>query len=157
VLFLTAQRDVADRVEGLNLGADDYLPKPFALAELVARVRAIARRRIGEPEDGELQVADLVLDVRRHTAERGGRRVDLTPKEFDLLEYLMRNRGHVVSRTMITERVWGYGFQAHKNVIEVHVNRLRKKIEGSGLPRLIHTVKGVGYTIDDRPEAAREG
>jgi DNA-binding response OmpR family regulator len=152
-LFLTAQGEVGHRVEGLNLGADDYLAKPFAFAELLARVRALGRRWLGHPDDGCLTVADLVLDIRAHRVERGGRRIDLTPKEFSLLEYLMENAGHVVSRTMITEKVWGYGFDAHNNVIDVHVNRLRGKVEREFGSKLIHTVKGIGYVIEDRSHA----
>jgi two-component system OmpR family response regulator len=109
VLFLTAHADVTKRIEGLNLGADDYLGKPFAFAELLARVRALARRQRDESSGSRLQVADLVLDSERHSVTRAGQRVHLTPKEFQLLEYLMRNTGFVASRTMIAEKVWGYG------------------------------------------------
>ncbi len=154
VLFLSARGEVGDRIEGLNLGADDYLVKPFAFAELTARIRAIARRRLGEPADGRLEVADLVLDVSRHAVERGGHAIDLTPKEFALLEYLMRNAGHVLSRTMITEKVWGYGFDTYSNLIDVHINHLRKKVDRDFEPKLIHTVKGVGYVLEDRSAAA---
>jgi DNA-binding response OmpR family regulator len=152
-LFLTAQGEVGHRVEGLNLGADDYLAKPFAFAELLARVRALGRRWLGHPDDGRMTAADLVLDVRARRVERAGRRLDLTPKEFVLLEYLMQNSGHVVSRTMITEKVWGYGFDAHNNVIDVHVNRLRGKMDRGFSSKLIHTVKGIGYVIEDRSHA----
>jgi two-component system copper resistance phosphate regulon response regulator CusR len=150
VLFLTAQGQVAHRIRGLDLGADDYLAKPFAFAELLARIRAIARRSLGHPADGRSCVADLVVDEAAHRVERAGRRIDLTPKEFTLLAYLVQNAGHVVSRTMITEKVWGYGFDAHDNVIDVHVNRLRKKVDRDFEPKLIHTVKGVGYVVEDR-------
>jgi two-component system copper resistance phosphate regulon response regulator CusR len=155
VLCLTAQGEVSARIRGLNLGADDYLPKPFALAELLARIRAVARRRLGVPQDGRLAVADLVLDATRHRVERAERRVDLTPKEFTLLEYLMQNAGHVVSRAMITEKVWGYGFDTHANVIDVHVNRLRRKVDRDHPVKLIHTVKGIGYVIEDRGAFAK--
>jgi DNA-binding response OmpR family regulator len=152
-LFLTAQGEVGHRVEGLNLGGDDYLAKPFAFAELLARVRALGRRWLGHPDDGCMTVADLVLDVRAHRVERAGRRLDLTPKEFALLEYLLQNSGYVVSRTMITEKVWGYGFDAHNNVIDVHVNRLRGKMDRGFGSKLIHTVKGIGYVIEDRGDS----
>ena len=154
VLCLTAQGEVSQRIRGLNLGADDYLAKPFALAELLARIRAISRRRLGAPPDGRLEVADLVLDTARHRVERAGQRIDLAPKEFALLEYLLQNAGHVVSRAMITEKVWGYGFDAHANVIDVHITRLRRKVDRGFEPKLIHTVKGVGYVVEDRGGAA---
>jgi DNA-binding response OmpR family regulator len=153
-LFLTAQGQVSHRIRGLDLGADDYLAKPFAFAELLARIRAVARRSLGRPAEGRLCVADLVVDEAAHRVERAGRRIDLTPKEFALLAYLVQNAGHVVSRTMITEKVWGYGFDAHNNVIDVHVNRLRKKVDRDFEPKLIHTVKGVGYVVEDRGGAS---
>jgi DNA-binding response OmpR family regulator len=152
-LFLSARGEVADRIRGLNLGADDYLVKPFAFAELVARIQAVARRVLAEPGDGRLEAADLVVDVRRHAVLRGGRPIDLTPKEFALLEYLMRNQGVALSRTMITERVWGHGFDGYSNLIDVHINHLRKKIERGFGKKLIHTVKGVGYVLEERDEA----
>jgi DNA-binding response OmpR family regulator len=154
VLFLSARGEASDRIRGLNLGADDYLPKPFAFAELLARVRAVARRRLGEPLDGRLQVEDLVLDTQRHTVERAGRPIDLTPKEFTLLEYLMRNAEQVVSRAMITEKVWGYSFDSYSNLIDVHINHLRKKMDRGFDPKLIHTVKGVGYFLGRRESPA---
>jgi DNA-binding response OmpR family regulator len=157
VLFLSARGEVGDRVKGLNLGADDYLPKPFAFAELLARVRAVSRRRLGEPTSGVLRLADLELDVRRHLVERAGRRIELTPKEFMLLEYLLRHAGHVVSRTMITEKVWGYGFETYSNLIDVHMNHLRRKIDREFEPKLLHTVKGVGYVLDERTPRADVG
>jgi two-component system OmpR family response regulator len=149
-LFLTARGEVADRIQGLDLGGDDYLTKPFAFAELLARIRAVARRRQLEPPDGLLRIADLVLDVRAHQVTRAGRRLDLTPKEFVLLEYLMRHAEQVVSRTMILEKVWGYGFDSYSNLIDVHINHLRKKIDRDFEPRLIHTVKGMGYLLGAR-------
>jgi two-component system OmpR family response regulator len=154
VLFLSARGEASDRIRGLNLGADDYLPKPFAFAELLARVRAVARRRLGEPLDGRLQVEDLMLDTQRHTVERAGRPIDLTPKEFTLLEYLMRNAEQVVSRAMITEKVWGYSFDSYSNLIDVHINHLRKKMDRGFDPKLIHTVKGVGYFMGRRGSPA---
>lgn len=149
-IFLSARGAVQDRIRGLNLGADDYLVKPFAFAELLARIQAVARRTLSEPGDGRLCVEDLVLDLRRHAVERAGRAIELTPKEFALLEYLMRNRGQAVSRAMITERVWGYGFDTYSNLIDVHINHLRKKLDHDFEPKLIHTVKGVGYVLEAR-------
>ena len=158
-LFLTAQGDVSHRIEGLDLGADDYLAKPFAFAELVARIRAISRRSRGRADDRRLQLSDLIVDEEAHRVERAGRRIDLTPKEFSLVVYLLQNAGHVVSRAMITEKVWGYGFETHDNLIDVHVTRLRRKIDRGFDRKLIHTVKGIGYVAEDRgaptrPEAA---
>jgi two-component system copper resistance phosphate regulon response regulator CusR len=150
VLFLSARGEVADRIEGLNLGADDYLVKPFAFAELLARIQAVARRSLAEPDSGQLAIADLVLDLRRHAVERSGHAIELTPKEFSLLEYLMRNESHAVSRGMITEKVWGYGFDSYSNLIDVHINHLRKKLDQDFEPKLIHTVKGVGYVLEVR-------
>lgn len=152
VLFLSARSAVGDRVRGLELGADDYLAKPFAFAELLARIRAVARRRLGEPEEGRLAAGDLAVDLHRRTVERGGRRIELSPKQFALLEYLLRHQGHVVSRTMITENVWGWGFESFSNLIDVHINRLRKKIDHGFSTRLVHTVKGAGYILEARDE-----
>ena len=157
VLFLSARGEVSDRVQGLNLGADDFLAKPFAFAELLARIRAIARRRLGEPASGRLRVADLEIDVNRHVVQRAGRPVELTPKEFILLEYLLRNAGHGVSRAMITEKVWGYGFDTYSNLIDVHINHLRRKVDRDFERKLIHTVKGVGYILEERDARAAEG
>ncbi len=156
VLFLTAQGEVAHRIEGLTLGADDYLPKPFAFAELLARLRAIARRGPRMVQRA-FQVADLRVDVEGRRVERSGGRIDLTPKEFSLLLYLVENQGQTVSRAMITERVWGYGFSAHDNLIDVHVTRLRKKVDRDFETSLIHTVKGVGYVLEDRDGADPSG
>ena len=149
VLLLTAQVGVSHRIEGLNLGADDYLEKPFAFAELLARIRAIARRSSAEPADGIYTVADLEVDVRRHTVRRAGRRIHLTPKEFQLLENLVRNAGHVVSRTMLVDKVWGSAFESYSNVIDVHVNRLRNKIDKDFHPAIVHTAKGIGYVLEE--------
>jgi DNA-binding response OmpR family regulator len=159
VLFLTAHAEVERRIEGLNLGADDYLGKPFAFAELLARIRAIARRQ-RPAGSGALQVADLQLDSERHAVSRAGQRIHLTPKEFQLLEYLMANTGFVASRTMIAEKIWGYGFESYSNAIDVHVNSLRKKVDREFEPKLIHTVKGLGYVLEDRSggeQAAGDG
>jgi heavy metal response regulator len=152
-LFLSARSEVSDRIQGLNLGADDYLAKPFAFAELVARIRAIARRATTESDQGRLEIADVVVDVARHRVTRGGEEIELTPKEFQIFEFLMRNAGQVVSRTMIIERVWGYGFDPYSNLIDVHMNRLRRKIDRDPRTRLIHTLKGVGYILEPREGA----
>ncbi len=153
-IFLTARSTVSDRIRGLNLGADDYLVKPFAFAELLARISAVARRTLAEPGDGKLACGDLEVDLRRHSVTRGGRAIELTPKEFALLEYLMRHQGQAISRAMITEKVWGYGFDTYSNLIDVHINHLRKKIDRPFPARLLHTVKGVGYVLEDRgPDA----
>lgn len=146
ILILSARGVVQDRVRGLELGADDYLTKPFAFSELNARVRALLRRR--QPAALlTLSVADLTLDPMTRAVKRGARRIELTQKEFALLEHLMRHAGHVVSRTMIAEHVWGFNWDRLTNVIDVYVNRLRRKIEEPGEPRLIHAVRGAGYTI----------
>jgi DNA-binding response OmpR family regulator len=151
ILILSARDMVADRVAGLDAGADDYLTKPFAFAELSARVRALVRRR--EPAAlVPLTVADLVLDPVTRIVKRGDRRVDVTPKEFALLEYFMRNAGQVVTRTMIAERVWDVNWNRLTNVIDVFVNHLRKKIELPGESRLVHAVRGAGYVIRE-PDA----
>lgn len=149
-LFLSARVEAGDRIRGLNLGADDYLIKPFAFGELVARIRAISRRAMGEPPDGRLRVADLEIDLNRRAATRAGRLLSLTPKEFALLEYLARNTGHALSRAMIIERVWGRGFESYSNLIDVHINNLRRKVDREARVKLIHTVKGVGYILEER-------
>jgi two-component system copper resistance phosphate regulon response regulator CusR len=152
VLFLTAQGDVADRIEGLELGADDYLAKPFALAELLARLRAVARRHLGRAKDGVVRVGDLIVDSDRHHVERAGKRIQLTPKEFQLLEDLALNTGYVLSRSMIAEKIWGHGFESYSNAIDVHVNNLRKKVDRGSAAKLIHTVKGLGYVLEERAD-----
>jgi len=152
ILMLSARSLVDDRVRGLNSGADDYLTKPFDYAELSARVRALLRRH-REPTLAPLTVADLTLDPITRLVTRGGRRVDLTQKEFALLEYLMRNAGHVVTRPMIAQHVWDFTWDRLTNVIDVFVNHLRKKLELPGEPRLVHAVRGAGYVIRD-PRAA---
>jgi DNA-binding response OmpR family regulator len=146
VLMLSARGMVEDRIKGLDTGADDYLVKPFAFGELSARVRALLRRR--QPTALlPLKVADLSLDPVTRIVKRGDRRIELTPKELALLEYLMRNAGHVVTRTMIAERVWDFSWDRLTNVIDVFINHLRKKIEVGDEPRLIHAVRGAGYVI----------
>jgi two-component system, OmpR family, copper resistance phosphate regulon response regulator CusR len=150
VLFLTARDAVGDRVKGLELGADDYLVKPFAFSELVARVRSVLRRGPARrPET--VRVADLELDLVRHRAARGGRRLDLTPKEFALLSLLARRAGEVLSRTLIAEQVWDMNFDSDSNVVDVHVRRLRAKVDDPSPRKLIHTIRGVGYVLEERP------
>jgi len=146
VLVLTARAAVDDRVAGLNAGADDYLAKPFAFAELIARVHALLRRG-HRPESLMLRIADLELDVVRREVRRNQRRIDLTAREFAVLELLMRHGGEVVTRTMLAERVWGDQYDSLSNLIEVFVNRLRKKTEADGAPRILHTVRGAGYVL----------
>jgi heavy metal response regulator len=146
VLLLTARDAIEDKVQGLDAGADDYLTKPFAFAELLARVRALLRR--GKAAQAPvLQAADLVLDPATRTVKRGGEAIPLTNREFALLEYFLRNPGRVLTRTMIAEHVWDYSFDAGTNVIDVYVNYLRKKIDAGREPKLIHTVRGVGYVL----------
>jgi heavy metal response regulator len=146
ILMLTAKDSIEDVVKGLDRGCDDYLTKPFAFAELLARVRALLRRKGREPA-GELRVVDLVLDPVTHEVSRGGKKVDLTAKEYALLEYLMRHVDRVVTRTMISEHVWDYHFDPMTNVIDVYVNHLRSKIDVDSSQKLIHTVRGVGYIL----------
>jgi len=151
VLILTAKDAVADRVQGLDAGADDYVVKPFAFAELLARIRALLRRSgPGEPEI--LRFGDLVLDTGTHRARRGNRVIDLTAKEYDLLELFMRHPRQVLTREIIYDRVWGYDFGGESNIIEVYVRYLRQKISADGEPRLIHTVRGVGYVLREEEE-----
>ena len=149
VLFLTARDAVDDRVRGLELGADDYLVKPFAFAEFLARVRSLLRRGPArQPES--LQVADLEIDLVRLKATRAGRHLDLTPKEFLLLSLLARRAGEVLSRTLIAEQVWDVNFESDTNVVDVNVRRLRAKADDPFDKKLIHTVRGVGYVLEDR-------
>src|SRR5436189_4540821 len=148
ILMLTARDAVADRVRGLDAGADDYLPKPFALEEFLARVRALGRRA----HDGAsevLEVGELTLDPDRHEVTRAGQSLELTAKEFDLLAYLMRTSGRVLSKSQITEHVWGYDSEATSNVVEIYIHYLRDKIDRGFSRPLIRTVRGVGYTIKD--------
>ena len=152
VLFLTARDQVEDRVKGLESGADDYLLKPFAFAELLARVRTLLRRGKGV-EAEHLRAADMELDLLRRRATRGGRRIDLTAKEFALLELLLRRQGEVLPRSLIASQVWDMNFDSDTNVIEVAVRRLRAKVDDGFEPKLIRTVRGMGYLLED-PEAA---
>lgn len=153
ILMLTARDAIDDRVRGLDSGADDYLVKPFAFAELLARLRALTRR---EPVllDTVLQVADLSLDTTTRVVERGGNVIDLTNKEYALLEYLMRHPNQVLTRTMIAEHVWNYDFDNLTNVIDVHIRYLRRKVDDPFAPKLIQTVRGAGYRITNSPDAA---
>ncbi|MCC6363400.1 MAG: response regulator transcription factor [Bryobacterales bacterium] len=153
VLILSARNAVDDRVKGLELGADDYLVKPFAFVELLARVRALLRR--GQPIPERLQVGDLVLDCLRRKVARSGQNVDLAPKEFSILEYMMRNPGRPLSRTMIVEHVWDMDYDGLTNIVDVYIRHLRSKIDEGYQTRLIHTVRGIGYMLD-LPEKAAE-
>ena len=146
VLMLTARHEVSDRVAGLDAGADDYLVKPFALDELLARVRALLRRASVTGGEDELRVGDMTLDPNRRQAWRGDRELELTKTEFDLLELLMFNAGIVVTRDTIYERIWGFDFETSSKSLDVYIGYLRRKTEADGEPRLIHTVRGVGYT-----------
>jgi heavy metal response regulator len=147
VLILSARRSVDDRVRGLQTGGDDYLTKPFAFAELLARVQALVRRASRSPEPTTLTYDDLVLDLLSRRVTRGGKQIELRPREFALLEYLMRNAGKVVSKTMILSHVWDYSFDPQTNIVDVLVSRLREKIDRPFEKKLLHTVRGVGYVI----------
>jgi two-component system response regulator MprA len=144
ILILTARHEVSDRVEGLDAGADDYMVKPFALEELLARLRALLRRSSGSTTE-VLTVGDLTMNIGTREVHRGDLPVDLTKTEFDLLELLMRNAGIVISRDTIYEKIWGYDFETSSNSLDVYIGYLRRKTEVDGLPRVIHTVRGVGY------------
>lgn len=147
VLILSARRSVDDRVKGLQVGGDDYLTKPFAFAELVARVQALVRRATRTPEPTTLTVGDLTLDLLSRRVTRGDVPIELRPREFALLEFLMRNAGRVVSKTMILSHVWDYNFDPQTNVVDVLVSRLREKIDRPFEKKLVHTVRGVGYVL----------
>ena len=148
VLFLTARDAVQDRVRGLELGADDYLIKPFAFSELLARVRSLLRRGPSRPQE-RLRIADLEIDLIRHKVSRGGQLIDLAPKEFALLSLLMRRASEVLSRTLISEQVWDMNFDSDTNVVDVAVRRLRRKVDDPFAKKLIHTVRGVGYVLGE--------
>ena len=147
LLFLTALDGIDDRVEGLDAGGDDYLTKPFAFSELLARVGALARRPAGLNAETKIKIEDLEMDLVRHVVTRAGQNLDLRPREFRLLEYLMRNIGRVVTRTMLLERVWDYNFDPKTNVVETHMSRLRAKVDKPFERNLICTIRGAGYTI----------
>ena len=146
VLLLSARGEVNERVEGLDAGADDYLAKPFALEELIARIRALARRG-SESKVRVLQVANLTLDTTTHVAERGGRKIELTAREYRLLELLLSSAGRACGRMLILEKVWDYNFDPGSNIIDVYISRLREKIDTSGELKLLHSVRGVGYVL----------
>ena len=146
ILMLTAKDAIAERVEGLDAGADDYLVKPFAFDELLARIRALLRR-VAPAQSEVIRFADLELDTGTRQARRGGNTIELTAKEYELLELFMRNPRNVLTRDLIFDRIWGYDFGGESNIIEVYVRYLRRKLEADSLPRLIHTVRGVGYVL----------
>jgi heavy metal response regulator len=150
VIFLTAKDSESDIVQGLDVGADDYLVKPFSFNELLARIRALLRRGKMVPPSSKLQLANLVLELDGHQVFRDNVKIELTPKEYTLLEYFMRHPGQIVTRTMISEKIWDYHFDTETNVIDVHVSHVRNKIDKTFEPKLIHTVKGVGYVFEDR-------
>jgi two-component system, OmpR family, response regulator len=150
VLFLTSLGRVDDRVEGLEAGGDDYVSKPFSFAELLARVNALGRRSPMKGEETALKVSDLEMDLIRRIVRRAGEMIELQPREFRLLEVLMRNKGKVVTRTMLLERVWDFHFDPKTSVVETHISRLRTKVDKPYQKELIHTVRGAGYSIDDR-------
>jgi two-component system copper resistance phosphate regulon response regulator CusR len=150
VLLLSARGEVSERVEGLNAGADDYLPKPFELAELVARVRALTRRG-GENKSSVLCVADLKLDTVNHKAQRSGKEIELTAREYRLLEFLMCSSGRLCGRMMILEKVWDYDFDPGTNLVDVYISRLREKIDADFELKLLHTVRGSGYVLKEVP------
>lgn len=151
VLMISALSDVDERVDGLRAGGDDYLVKPFASEEMAARVEVLLRRRNRPEQQTKLRVADLELDLVARQANRGTVTLDLMPTEFRLLEYLMRNSGQIITRTMLFESVWGYHFDPGTNIIDVHIGRLRRKVDVSGLQPLIHTIRGSGYMLSEHP------
>ncbi|MBR6594421.1 MAG: response regulator transcription factor [Clostridia bacterium] len=148
VILLTAKDAISDRVEGLNTGADDYLIKPFSFDELIARLRAVTRRSCGIVTN-VLTAGDLVMNLNTHTVTRGGKEISLSSKEFSILEYLVRNKGNVLSREKIEEHIWNYDYEGGSNVIDVYISYLRKKIDGDFETKLIHTIRGVGYIIKE--------
>ncbi len=152
VLFLSARDGIDDRVKGLELGADDYLTKPFAFAELLARVRSLLRRGTVQPIVDQLRVADLVLDLPGRSARRAGKKINLSHKEFSLLELLVRHQGEVLPRSLIASQVWDMNFDSDTNVIDVAIRRLRSKIDDDYSPKLIQTVRGMGYKLDDEAD-----
>lgn len=149
VLFLTAKDAIEDRVKGLDLGADDYIVKPFHFDELMARIRVMIRRSHGSVSN-KLQVADLILDSSTHTVERNGKNIELSAKEFAILEYMMQNKGIVLSRTKLEEHIWNYDYQGFSNMIDVYIRYIRIKVDKDFEPKLIHTVRGVGYVLKDK-------
>ena len=150
-LILSALGEVDDRVDGLRAGGDDYLVKPFAFTELLARLEALVRRAQPEAIETRLQVEELVIDMKSHHVTRAGKRIRLQPREFRLLEFLMRHQGQVVTRTMLLERIWDYNFDPQTNVIDVHISRLRSKIDRGFEKPLLHTIRGTGYKLSKLP------
>ncbi len=150
VLFLTARDSIADRVKGLDLGADDYLVKPFDFAELLARIRVLSRKRVGH-KSNRFTLADLTLDVDKRQVFRGEREIVLLPKEFALLEYLLRHKGTVLSRRQIEDSIWGFEDSPSSNNVDVYISKLRKKLDGDNPIKLLHTVRGVGWTLREPP------
>jgi heavy metal response regulator len=149
VLILSVKADVENRIQGLNLGADDYLPKPFSFSEVLARVRAIMRRASTDAQGTILSIADLRVDLVARTVERSGQLIMLTNKEFEVLEYLLRNKRRVLSRIILTEHIWDMHFDSETNIVDVVINRLRRKLDDHFSPKLIHTVRGVGYVVKE--------
>jgi two-component system, OmpR family, response regulator len=149
ILILSAKRSVDDRVKGLQTGSDDYLTKPFAFSELLARVQALIRRATGAPDPTRLEVADLAIDLLSRQVTRAGQEIELQPREFLLLEYLMRNAGRVVSKTMIMEHVWDLNFDPQTNIVEARISKLRDKIDRDHEKKLIHTIRGAGYVFKE--------
>lgn len=156
VLFLTAKDAVADRVKGLDLGADDYLVKPFDFDELLARIRAMTRKRTGN-RSNLFTLADLVVDTGKRTVTRGGEEITLIPKEFTILEHLIRNQGIVLSREQLENRIWNYEYSGNSNNIDVYMSRLRKKIDGDRTVKLLHTIRGVGWVLREEERTAGHG
>ena len=150
ILLLTARDAVDDRVKGLNLGADDYLPKPFVFSELLARVQALLRRGGNIQQNDILKIADLEVDLIKHRVIRKGKRIELSPKEFSLLSLLMRRQGQTLSRTVIAEQVWDMNFDSDTNIVDVAVKRLRNKVDDPFTKKLIHTARGIGYVLEER-------
>ena len=156
VLFLTARDSIADRVKGLDLGADDYLVKPFDFDELLARIRVLSRKRVGH-KSNQFTVADLTLDVERRQVYRAGQEIRLLPKEFSILECLMRGKGNVLSRRQIEDSIWNYDDTPSSNNVDVYISKLRKKIDGDSPVKLLHTIRGVGWVLRDDGAAALAG
>ena len=152
IIILSAKKSVEDRIKGLESGGDDYLTKPFAFSELLARVYALIRRATGAKESTRIEIGDLSLDLIRKEVTRGGKKIELQPKELSLLEYLMRNAGRVVSKTMIMEHVWNYDFVPMTNVVEARMCILREKIDKDSDKKLIHTIRGAGYVLEDNSQ-----
>lgn len=155
IIILTARDELDERLEGLNLGADDYITKPFYVEELIARIEAVIRRTSGDPMT-LLQCGDLIVDLVSREVKQGERTIDLTPREFSLLEYLMRSPGRVFPRTQILEHVWGYDFEPGSNLVDVNIQRLRKKLDPEGEEQYIETIRGVGYRFRKSPRAAEQ-